>query len=85
MYETTSSSSSFLPADAISSARPFILVKYSATVDEPLVAVASAILVDMIRARDCDACSAWIAAQRSAAVVEVATWEKTSLDREEKR
>jgi len=39
----------------------------------------------MIRARDCDACSAWIAAQRSAAVVEVATWEKTSLDREEKR
>jgi hypothetical protein len=29
-------------------------VKNSATVDDPLVAVASAIRVDMIRARDCD-------------------------------
>jgi hypothetical protein len=44
-----------LPADAISSAKPFILVKNSATVEEPLVAVESAILVDMMRARDWEA------------------------------
>lgn len=80
-----SSSSSFLPADAMSSARPFILVKNSAIVDEPFCAVARAILVVMMRARDCNTCNPWIAAQRSAAVVEEATWENTSFDKEEKR
>jgi len=45
----------------------------------------STILVDMMRAQDWEAWRPWIAAQRSAAVVEDATWEKTSLEREEKR
>jgi hypothetical protein len=45
------------PADAISSTRPFIFVKYSAMVDVPLDAVASAMRVAMTRARDCEACN----------------------------
>jgi len=35
MYDVTSSSSSRFPADAMSSARDFILVKYSAMEEEP--------------------------------------------------
>jgi hypothetical protein len=50
-----------------------------------LVAVASAIRVDMIRARDWDAWSVWIAAHNSAAVVASATWEKVSSERDVKR
>jgi hypothetical protein len=69
----------------MSSARPFILVKYSAIEDDPFCAVARAILVVMIRARDCDTCNPWIAAQSFAVEVEFDTWENTSLDRDEKR
>ena len=44
-------------------------MKYSLTDEEPLDAVASAILVLMMRALDYDACSASMAAHASAAVV----------------
>jgi hypothetical protein len=69
----------------MSSARPFIFVKYSATVEDPLVAFARAMRVEMTRARDCDAWCSWIAAQSVADVVDEETWEKISLESEEKR
>jgi hypothetical protein len=56
------------PADAISSAIDFILVMYSEAVDVPFDVVASAILVVMIQARDCEAKIALIAVHASATV-----------------
>jgi hypothetical protein len=47
--------------------------------------VASAILVEMIRARDCEACWAWIAAQSSDAVVAEDTCAKMSFDKVENK
>ena len=69
MYEIRSSSSSFFPPAAISSARAFILPKYSVIVDVPLDALARAMRVAMTRARDWAAWSPWMAAHAPAAVV----------------
>jgi hypothetical protein len=47
-----------------------------------MVTVARAIRVAMIRAWDWDTWSIWIVAHSSATVVEDATWEKISLERD---
>lgn len=83
MYEAISSSSSFLLATAISSARAFILMKNSTTVDEPFCVVAKSIRVLITLPWDWEAVMSWITFQISAAVVHADTYTWTSLDKDE--
>ena len=69
----------------MSSARVFILVKYSAMEEEPFCALANAIRVLMTRARDWDANIPSMDSQTAAAVGSAATCARISRDSEESR
>ena len=81
----SSSSSSFLPVDVISSANAFILVKYSLMGDAPFDAVASAILVLMTHMRGCNANMPSTVAQATDAVSAMETCSRISREREDNR
>ena len=81
----SSSSSSFLPVDVISSANAFILVKYSLMGDAPFDVVASTILVLMTHTRGYDVNMPSMVAQATDVVSMMETCNRISHEREDNR